>query len=190
MYEEEGATTQSPSSLRSRGALSVRQATVRRSLAAATLAIGSVWAATGHPAPPAPRSQGIQPIDWETSPLDLNLRGLNGERFRFRCPPGKPGDGQVSGRGPYADGSSICAAGVHAGAIRARTGGIVVVEIRPGQASYRGSTRHFVHAESYADAWAGSFLVLRGEPKGEPLRRRDRLRVSPPAEGLALRRAT
>ena len=39
-------------------------------------------AATLTPAPV------VHDVDWRTSPLDLNLRGLNGERFRFRCPPG------------------------------------------------------------------------------------------------------
>ena len=62
---------------------------------------------------------GIPEIDWRSSPLDLNLRGLNGERFRFSCPPGKVAPGTVTGGDPYADGSSICAAAVHAGAIRA-----------------------------------------------------------------------
>lgn len=142
-------------------------ATASRSMAAAALAVGSVWAGVGHAAPPAPRTLGIQAIDWETSPLDLNLRGMNGDLFWFRCPRGKPGEGRVIGRGPYADGSSVCAAGVHAGAIRAGTGGIVVVEIRPGRASFRGSTRHFVHAETYAGAWGGSFLVITGKPKRE-----------------------
>src|SRR5215475_4151215 len=99
-------------------------------------------------------------IDWRASPLDLNLRGLNGERFRFRCPPGKPASGQVVGSGPYTDGSSICAAGAHAGAIRAASGGLVTIEVRPGQTRYVGSLSHYVQSEGYEPFWSGSFLIV------------------------------
>jgi hypothetical protein len=81
------------------------------------------------PLAPAPA---VHEIDWRTSPLDLNLRGLNGERFRFHCPRGKPRPGQVVGSGPYTDASAICPAAVHAGVIRAASGGLVTVEVRPG----------------------------------------------------------
>ena len=99
-------------------------------------------------------------IDWRTSPLDLNLRGLNGERFQFQCPPGKPAPGQVVGSGPYADGSSICAAAVHAGALRSSAGGLVTIEVRPGQSHYSGSMGHYVRSESYEAFWSGSFLIV------------------------------
>jgi oxalate decarboxylase/phosphoglucose isomerase-like protein (cupin superfamily) len=92
--------------------------------------------------------------------LDLNLRGLNGERFCFRCPPGKAGAGQVVGSGPYADGSSICATGVHAGVIRAASGGLVTIEMRPGEAHYLPSLSHYVQSEGYDEFWSGSFLVI------------------------------
>ena len=84
---------------------------------AALLCAVPLAAATPTPAP------AVHEVDWRTSPLDLNLRGFNGERFRFRCPPGKAVPGQVIGSGPYTDGSSICAAGVHAGVIGAAGGG-------------------------------------------------------------------
>lgn len=106
----------------------------------------------------------IHEIDWRTSPLDLNLRGLNGERFRFRCPPGKTAAGQVVGSGPYTDGSSICAAGVHAGVIRAATGGLVIIEMRPGETHYAASLSHYVQSEAYDKFWSGSFLVLSPDP--------------------------
>ena len=99
-------------------------------------------------------------VDWHTSPLDLDLRGFDGERFRFRCPPGKPAVGQVVGSGPYTDASSICAAGVHAGAIRAAAGGVVTIEMRPGQAHYPASLSHYVQSASYDQFWSGSFLVI------------------------------
>lgn len=102
----------------------------------------------------------VHDIDWRTSPLDLNLRGLNGERFRFHCPSGKAKTGQVIGKGPYTDGSSICAAAVHAGVIHAASGGLVTIELRPGEAHYEASWSHFIQSESYDRFWSGSFLVL------------------------------
>jgi LCCL domain len=108
----------------------------------------------------------VHEVDWRTSPLDLNLRGLNGERFRFRCPPGKAVAWQVIGSGPYTDGSSICAAGVHAGAIRAATGGLVTIEVRPGEAHYTASLHHFLQSEAYEKFWNGSFLVIAPEAAG------------------------
>jgi LCCL domain len=105
----------------------------------------------------------VHEVDWRASPLDLNLRGFNGERFRFRCPAGKPLLGQVIGSGPYTDGSSICAAAVHAGVIRAASGGFVTIEVRPGQAHYVGSVSHYVQSQSYEQFWSGSFLVIVAE---------------------------
>jgi hypothetical protein len=118
------------------------------------LAALSALATTPAPAP------AVHDIDWHSSPLDLNLRGYNGERFQFRCPPGKAVAGQVIGSGPYTDGSSICAAGVHAGVLHAALGGIVTIEIRPGQENYAASLNHFVQSEAYDKFWSGSFLVI------------------------------
>jgi hypothetical protein len=102
----------------------------------------------------------VRDIDWSTSPLDLNLRGLNGERFRFRCPPGKVAPSQVVGSGPYTDGSSICGAAVHAGALHASAGGLVTIEVRPGETHYTASLRHFVQSTDYDRFWSGSFLII------------------------------
>jgi hypothetical protein len=99
-------------------------------------------------------------IDWQTSPLDLDLRGMNGERYVFRCPPGKPLPSRVVGSGPYTDDSSICSAAVHAGAIRAKDGGDVTIEIRPGEARYAASERNYIRSAAYDRAWSGSFVVL------------------------------
>ncbi len=106
-------------------------------------------------------------IDWQTSPLDLDLRGMNGERYAFRCPPGKPMPSRVAGSGPYTDDSSICTAGVHAGAIHAKDGGDVTIEIRPGQARYAGSDRNYIKSGDYEGTWDGSFVVLRVDAPAE-----------------------
>ncbi len=108
---------------------------------------------------------GPRDIDWRTSPLDLNLRGLNGEQFLFRCPPGKPEPDLLVGDRVYADGSSICTAAVHAGLLRPAAGGLVSIEIRPGRSGYRSSDRHFVASRAYEGSWGGSFVV---RPAGRP----------------------
>jgi len=108
-------------------------------------------------------ADGIRDIDWRTSPLDLNLRGLNGERFRFRCPPGKPVPDLVVGSHPYADSSSICTAAVHAGLVHASAGGVVTIEIEPGRKGYHGTTSHYVTSKSYGGPWGGSFVMLAGD---------------------------
>ena len=107
-------------------------------------------------------------IDWQTSPLDLDLRGMNGERYLFHCPPGKPLPSRVIGSGPYTDDSSICSAAVHAGAIGAKDGGDVTIEIRPGEAQYVASDRNYIRSSAYAHAWSGSFVVLRKDTAATP----------------------
>ncbi|MBS0366007.1 MAG: hypothetical protein JSR67_09315 [Proteobacteria bacterium] len=110
----------------------------------------------------------IHELDWRTSPLDLNLRGANGERFRYRCPPGKLAAGAVTGSGPYTDNSSICAAAVHAGALRAGAGGVITIEIRPGESRYPASFSHYVQSLAYDSSWSGSFVVLPPEAPTPP----------------------
>jgi LCCL domain len=107
-------------------------------------------------------------IDWRTSPLDLNLRGLNGERFSFRCPPGKAAPSTVIGSGLYTDASSICAAAVHAGVLHAADGGLVAIEVRPGESHYAGSLEHYIRSESYDAFWSGSFLIIAAAGPGLP----------------------
>jgi hypothetical protein len=104
--------------------------------------------------------QSLAAIDWRTSPLDLNLRGMNGKSYLFRCPAGKPVPESVTGSGPYTDASSICAAAAHAGAIDAQRGGMVMIQILPGRKNYFGTTQNFIHSADYAHPWAGSFEVL------------------------------
>lgn len=99
-------------------------------------------------------------VDWRTSPLDLNLRGMNGKSYLFRCPSGKPAPESVTGSGVYTDASSICAAAAHAGAIDAQRGGLVMIQILPGQNDYHGTMQNFIHSADYARAWGGSFAVL------------------------------
>ena len=94
-----------------------------------TLTLIATLAACRH----ASTGQTLAAIDWRTSPLDLNLRGMNGKSYLFRCPAGKPVPESVTGSGPYTDASSICAAAAHAGAIDAQRGGMVMIQILPGR---------------------------------------------------------
>ncbi|WP_338865070.1 M57 family metalloprotease [Myxococcus stipitatus] len=82
-------------------------------------------------------------------------RGQNGTEIRCTCDSAT--GGAVWGTDLYTDDSSVCDAGVHAGAIPA-TGGTVIVTIQPGQSSYTGSTRNGITTRAYG-AWAGSFTV-------------------------------
>lgn len=119
-------------------------------------------AAAAAPATLAAKDRPARPseIDWQTSPLDLDLRGMNGERYAFRCPPGKPQQSRVQGSSPYTDNSSICSAAVHAGVIHAKDGGEVTIEIRPGQDRYAGSERNYITSGGYEARWDGSFVVV------------------------------
>ncbi|MBS0388776.1 MAG: hypothetical protein JSR15_09875 [Proteobacteria bacterium] len=141
-----------------------------RALVRRTLAGWSAWLAAGVAciavaAPPAP-PPAVHEVDWRTTPLDLNLRGVNGARFLFRCPPGRVMAAQVTGSGPYTDGSSICAAGVHAGVITAANGGLVTIEVRPGASHFRAALRHYVQSVAYDGFWIGSFVVIPGRRAG------------------------
>jgi len=135
--------------------------TITRYVLSATAVLAAATASAGPPSTaPAPAAE-VRDIDWRTSPLDLNLRGFNGERFQFYCPPGKPAPGLVVGTRLYADNSAICATATHAGVLRTSAGGLVTIEICPGAGSYRGSDRHFVTSSAYKGPWGGSFIVWR-----------------------------
>ena len=124
----------------------------------------ALYAASEQSAP----TRNASEIDWQTSPLDLDLRGMNGEHYAFACPPGKPLPSRVIGSGPYTDDSSICSAAVHAGAIHAKDGGTVAIEIRPGQPSYAGSEQNYIRSASYDRAWSGGFVVIKDDIHASP----------------------
>ena len=150
------------SSLSHDGRMRLAHACLRPAIAALACALALRAVAADAPAVPPSKSSNARSneIDWQTSPLDLDLRGMNGERYAFRCPPGKPQPSRVLGSGPYTDDSSICTAAVHAGAIHAKDGGDVTIEIRPGQSGYAGSERNYIRSGDYSDRWDGSFVVV------------------------------
>lgn len=59
----------------------------------------------------------------------------------------------------YTNDSSVCTAAVHAGLIDFEAGGVVVIEMRPGESSYIGTTANGVTTQSYG-SWGGSFVFV------------------------------
>ena len=92
---------------------------------------------------------------WRTNAA--TYRGMIGQVFVYRCPPGGP-PGTIWGTDVYTDDSSVCTAAVHAGRITVDEGGIVTFEVRPGLAGYAPSTRNGVASSEFA-AWQGSFII-------------------------------
>lgn len=86
------------------------------------------------------------------------LRGLNGQRFVYNCPPGGT-VGSLYGTGTYTDDSSVCAAAAHDGRITLAKGGRVIIEIKPGQSAYKGTDANGLTSAEYGQ-WHGSFSFV------------------------------
>jgi len=94
----------------------------------------------------------------QTAPANLTgLRGQNGTVLEYDVT--GSADGSVWGNGIYTDDSSVAAAAVHAGLLQPGETGRVMVEIMPGQASYRGSNANGVASRDYGQ-WSGSFKFV------------------------------
>ncbi len=99
----------------------------------------------------------IKNIDWYKSAEEF--RGKFGERFTFTCPVNDYPGHRLYGTDIYSDDSSICLAGVHAGAITF-SGGKVTIEIKRAQDSFQGSVRNGATSNSFA-SWPGSFSIVK-----------------------------
>ena len=86
-----------------------------------------------------------------------HLRAVKGKRSAFWCA-GAFQASTVWGTDVYTDDSSVCNAAVHSGMIP-RTGGVAVIELRPGGSSYGASKRNGIDSKSYGP-WKGSFAVI------------------------------
>jgi hypothetical protein len=113
---------------------------------------------TEEPTPeptPTPESTPNQ-ATWEADAVEH--REAVGERFTYPCAPlGQPS--VVWGTDIYTDDSSVCTAAVHAGVITFAEGGVVTIEMLPGQASYPGTTRNGFESHSWG-SWVGSFVFI------------------------------
>ncbi|HJU87345.1 MAG TPA: LCCL domain-containing protein, partial [Gemmatimonadota bacterium] len=116
--------------------------------------------------PPAVSGAGpAVPADWNTRAE--SHRGEVGTRYGYTCPPNGTA-GPVWGTDVYTDDSSVCTAAVHAGLITLAGGGTVTIEMRGGEASYRGEPRNGITSWNYG-AWESSFVFPRpGDPPAAP----------------------
>ena len=104
-------------------------------------------------------------MDWNTR--GESHRGDVGTRYTYTCPPNGT-IGPVWGTDVYTDDSSVCTAAVHAGLITLAGGGTVTIEMRGGEASYRGEDRNGITSWNYG-AWGSSFVFPRpGDPPARP----------------------
>lgn len=101
--------------------------------------------------------EAIEATDSSWSATAGEYEGKLGKRVRFDCTPGGT-VGSVWGTGTYTNDSSVCTAGVHAGAITVEDGGTVIITITKGEESYEGTEANGITSSSYA-SWGGSFTV-------------------------------
>jgi hypothetical protein len=95
------------------------------------------------------------PVLWNTSPSMVSFE--TGKTLKFKCPAnGK--ESSVWGTEIYTLDSSICNAAVHAGKLTREKGGPVTIELRPGESSYKGSTRNGIKTNDY-EQYGSSFAV-------------------------------
>jgi hypothetical protein len=136
--------------------------TPRRAIVAMILSLCLLVAGALLDVPRHAQAATLSGIDWGAGAA--RMRGQNGARFDFACP-ALGQIGRVWGTGIYTDDSSVCTAALHDGKLDHTVGGIVTIEIRPGQRAYAGSTQHGVTSKDYG-AWYGSYIVVsatRGE---------------------------
>lgn len=115
-----------------------------------------VFVRSGKVNPP-PVARIVQ-ADWTTRADQF--RGNNYKRYTLSFPPGTVATGRLWGTDLYTDDSYIAAAAVHAGVLVPANGGTVTIEIRPGAASYSGSSRNGVTSGNWG-AFTGSFVFIR-----------------------------
>lgn len=123
---------------------------------------GGSFVFVGGGAPKMPPASDIIQGTWGTQANDYyqNI----GQRYTFYFPPGGTVSSRVWGTDFYTFDCSIASAAVHAGLITSQYGGTVTIEIRPGQASYKGSVRNGVTSGDWG-SYGGSFIFIKGNEK-------------------------
>jgi hypothetical protein len=84
------------------------------------------------------------------------LKGNDGTAFRVSCP-ANCDKGSIYGTGVYTADTSICRAGIHAGAIPVE-GGTLTVVLQPGRLAYRGSEQNGIKSRDYGK-YSRSFAI-------------------------------
>lgn len=95
------------------------------------------------------------PVLWNSSAGMVRFEA--GKTYKFKCPSGGK-ESSVWGTDIYTLDSSICNAAVHAGKLTLESGGSVTIELRPGESSYKGSTRNGIKTNDYGQ-YGSSFVV-------------------------------
>lgn len=95
------------------------------------------------------------PVLWNTSAGMVAFEV--GKTYKFKCPAGGK-ESSVWGTDIYTSDSSICNAAVHAGKLTSESGGSVTIELRPGESSYKGTTRNGIKSNDY-EKYGQSFVV-------------------------------
>lgn len=95
------------------------------------------------------------PVLWNTSASIVTFEP--GKTYRFECPSGGK-ESSVWGTDIYTLDSSICNAAVHAGKLTLESGGPVTIELRPGESSYKGTTRNGIKTNDYGK-YGQSFVL-------------------------------
>lgn len=124
-----------------------------------TATAAPVVAPTTTQLPPQPAPT---PLTWRDSAT--RFRAQAGAVLTFLCPPnGDPGT--VWGSDTYSDDSSICTAAAHSGRITRAAGGVVQIQMAPGQPSYPGTVRAGETTRRFG-AFPGSFTIVGGPRPG------------------------
>jgi hypothetical protein len=84
------------------------------------------------------------------------LKGNDGTAFRVSCP-ANCDKGSIYGTGVYTADTSICRAGIHAGAIPVE-GGTLTAVLQPGRLAYRGSEQNGIKSRDYGK-YSRSFAI-------------------------------
>jgi hypothetical protein len=133
-----------------------------KTLAAAVVAMALLFGAQSSVASPQPQSVQDDPGGSTWNATAAAFRGKNGSRYVFTCPSYGAAN-SIWGTDVYTDDSSVCTAAVHAGLINLAGGGVVTIEIRPGESSYASTTRNGITSTSYGP-WTGSYVIVGATP--------------------------
>jgi hypothetical protein len=107
-------------------------------------------------------AQAVIQGNWGTQANEYSKN--TGSRYTYNFPPGGALSNRIWGTDVYTYDCSIATAAVHAGLITTKKGGTVTIEIRPGQSSYKGTTRNGVTSRDWG-AFDGSFVFVNGNVK-------------------------
>ena len=134
-----------------------------KSLALSAVLLASMMAGCKKPNPPSePSAPPPTPILWNGNANAY--RAQIGATLAFSCPPGGS-PSSVWGTDTYTSDSSICGAAAHSGRLQSAQGGVVQIQITPGQAAYQGTIRAGVGSLNYGP-YPGSFTIVGGPTPG------------------------